>query len=91
MEPRKVIGSVSTSEFVVTLAASAGFLAALGLGGIQWQIVVGLLVGGVIVAPFAAIPLFVDRYHEKWIDQFYRGFLRLAKAHRVILAGGLTP
>jgi hypothetical protein len=23
-----------------------------------------------VVAPFAAIPLFDDRYHEKWIDQF---------------------
>jgi hypothetical protein len=23
-----------------------------------------------VVAPFAAIPLFVDRYHEKWVDQF---------------------
>jgi hypothetical protein len=22
------------------------------------------------IAPFAAIPLFVDRYHEKWVDQF---------------------
>jgi uncharacterized membrane protein YfcA len=55
MEPRKVIGSVSTSEFVVTLAASIGFLTALGFAGIQWQIVLGLLVGGVIVAPFAAM------------------------------------
>lgn len=55
MEPRKVIGSVSTSEFVVTLAASIGFLAALGFSGIQWQIVVGLLLGGVVVAPFAAL------------------------------------
>ena len=55
MEPRKVIGSVSTSEFVVTLAASIGFLTALGFSGIQWQIVIGLLVGGVIVAPFAAM------------------------------------
>lgn len=55
MEPRKVIGSVSTSEFVVTLAASIGFLAALGLSGIQWEIVLGLLIGGVIVAPFAAM------------------------------------
>jgi uncharacterized membrane protein YfcA len=55
MEPRKVIGSVSTSEFVVTLAASVGFLAALGLSGIQWQIVIGLLLGGVVVAPFAAL------------------------------------
>jgi hypothetical protein len=23
-----------------------------------------------VVAPFAAIPLFVDRYHEKWVDNF---------------------
>ena len=23
-----------------------------------------------VIAPFAAIPLFVDRYHEKWVDQF---------------------
>jgi hypothetical protein len=23
-----------------------------------------------VVAPFAAIPLFVERYHEKWVDQF---------------------
>ncbi|MFO7573292.1 MAG: hypothetical protein R6W48_11940, partial [Gaiellaceae bacterium] len=23
-----------------------------------------------VVAPFAAIPLFIDRYHEKWVDQF---------------------
>jgi hypothetical protein len=23
-----------------------------------------------VVAPFAVIPLFVDRYHEKWIEQF---------------------
>ena len=55
MEPRKVIGSVSTSEFVVTLAASIGFLTALGFSGIQWQIVIGLLIGGVVVAPFAAL------------------------------------
>jgi hypothetical protein len=23
-----------------------------------------------VVAPYAAIPMFVDRYHEKWVDQF---------------------
>ena len=40
---------------MVTLAASIGFLTALGFAGIQWQIVVGLLIGGVIVAPFAAM------------------------------------
>ena len=23
-----------------------------------------------VIAPFAAIPLFVDRYHERWTEQF---------------------
>ena len=33
MEPRKVIGSIDTSEFLVAVAASLGFLLALGLAG----------------------------------------------------------
>ena len=35
MEPRKVIGSIDTSEFLVALAASLGFLLALGSQGID--------------------------------------------------------
>jgi hypothetical protein len=54
MEPRKVIGSVDTSEFLVALAASAGFLAALGSQGIKTSYVVALLAGGVVAAPIAA-------------------------------------
>lgn len=54
LEPRKVVGSVDTSEFLVALAASIGFLVALRGQGISWITVVGLLVGGVIAAPFAA-------------------------------------
>jgi len=54
MEPRKVIGSVSTSEFVVTLAASLGFLSGLAVADIEWTIVLGLLLGGALVAPLAA-------------------------------------
>ena len=53
--PRKVIGSVSASEFLVASAASAGFI--LGLGSDFWDnipIIVGLAVGGVIAAPIAA-------------------------------------
>jgi uncharacterized membrane protein YfcA len=53
-EPRKVIGSVDTSEFVVALAASIGFLLALGTSGVAWTYVVALLVGGVAAAPLAA-------------------------------------
>lgn len=54
MEPRKVVGSVDTSEFVVALAASVGFLAALGNEVFSLQIVGALLVGGVVAAPIAA-------------------------------------
>jgi uncharacterized protein len=52
--PRQVIGSVSTSEFLVAAAASAGFLLGLGRSGIETLAVVGLLVGGVVAAPLAA-------------------------------------
>lgn len=54
MEPRKVVGSVDTSEFLVALCASLGFLAALGAQGIAWSVVVVLLAGGVVAAPLAA-------------------------------------
>jgi uncharacterized membrane protein YfcA len=53
--PRTVIGSVSASEFLVAMSASVGFLV-----GLREQffdnllIVLGLAVGGVIAAPFAA-------------------------------------
>jgi uncharacterized protein len=54
MEPRKVIGSVDTSEFVVAGAASAGFLIGLGSEGFVLPTVAALLVGGLIAAPLAA-------------------------------------
>ncbi|MBB3676250.1 sulfite exporter TauE/SafE family protein [Modestobacter versicolor] len=54
MEPRKVIGSIDTSEFLVALAASLGFLFALGNQGIDFAWVAALLIGGLIAAPIAA-------------------------------------
>jgi uncharacterized protein len=54
MEPRKVIGSVDTSEFLVALAASLGFLFALGSQGVNFLWVAGLLAGGLVAAPVAA-------------------------------------
>ncbi|MFD2090645.1 sulfite exporter TauE/SafE family protein [Blastococcus deserti] len=54
MEPRKVIGSIDTSEFLVALAASLGFLFALGSQGINALWVAGLLGGGLVAAPIAA-------------------------------------
>jgi uncharacterized protein len=54
MEPRKVIGSIDTSEFLVAVAASLGFLFALGSQGIDPTWALGLLAGGLVAAPIAA-------------------------------------
>lgn len=54
LEPRKVVGSIDTSEFVVAVGGSVGFLLALGSAGIRWDIAAALLIGGCIAAPFAA-------------------------------------
>src|SRR5215216_1732753 len=48
MEPRKIIGTVDTSEFLVALSASIGFLFALSFAQIPWTVVGALLLGGVI-------------------------------------------
>ena len=52
-DARTSIGTVSASEFAVTLAISITFLFSVGLD--HWRIIVGLLLGGVIAAPLAAL------------------------------------
>ncbi len=54
MSPRKVIGTVDTSEFLVAVGASAGFLLGLQGRGIVWTAVGALLAGGLVAAPIAA-------------------------------------
>ena len=52
--PRTVIGSVDTSEFLVAVAASVGFLIGLGTQVLDLRTIGGLLLGGVLAAPLAA-------------------------------------
>ena len=54
LEPRKVVGSIDTAEFVVSVGASVGFFLALGSAGIDYSWVLALLAGGVLAAPVAA-------------------------------------
>ena len=54
MEPRKVIGSIDTSEFAVSVSASVGFLVGLGAAGVNWGFALALLAGGLVAAPLAA-------------------------------------
>ncbi len=53
-EPRRTIGTVNTAEFLVTLSASITFVLALGLQAFS-AATLGLLIGGVIAAPLAAV------------------------------------
>jgi len=62
-EARTSIGTVSASEFAVTLAISITFLFSIGLE--HWQIILGLLLGGMIAAPMAA--LLVRRVRERTV------------------------
>ena len=52
--PRTVIGSVDTSEFLVAVAASIGFLVGLGSEVLDPATIGGLLLGGILAAPLAA-------------------------------------
>jgi uncharacterized membrane protein YfcA len=54
LEPRKVVGSIDTSEFLVAVGGSLGFLFALGSQGINFGYAAALFIGGAIAAPFAA-------------------------------------
>lgn len=54
IDPRKVIGTVDTSEFIVTISATLGFLIFLGWEQFSWLLVFAFVIGGVIAAPIAA-------------------------------------
>ena len=51
--PRIAIGSANLAEFFVTLAVSAAFASTIGLSG--WPTILGLVLGGIIAAPLAAL------------------------------------
>ena len=53
-EPRKVVGTTNAAEFVVAVSVSTGFLTGAAQHGIPWLPVIGLVIGGVLVAPYAA-------------------------------------
>jgi uncharacterized membrane protein YfcA len=50
--PKYVIGSVSLTEFFVTMASAVTFFFILGVS--HWQYILGLIIGGVAAAPIAA-------------------------------------
>ena len=53
-DPKKVVGTVNAAEFLLTLSISIAFIATIGLAAFT-LVTVGLIVGGVIAAPFGAL------------------------------------
>ena len=51
--PRYVIGSSTAAKCVLTVASAITFIFTIGLQ--HWNIVAGLLIGGIVTAPFSAM------------------------------------
>ena len=52
MDPRTTIGSVNAAEFFLAIASGVTF--AVLVGFTHWQVIAGLVIGGLFAAPFAA-------------------------------------
>jgi uncharacterized membrane protein YfcA len=88
MAPRKVIGTVDTSEFVVALAASVGFLFALGRDAVALPVVGALLIGGVIAAPIAA--WLVRLVHPRLLGATVGGLIVLTNGRTLLRTAGVA-
>jgi uncharacterized protein len=89
MEPRKVVGTVDTSEFIVALCASIGFLISLSFAEVPWGVVGVLLGGGLIAAPIAA--WIVRHLNARVLGTAVGGFILLVNAKTFLEAVGLDP
>jgi uncharacterized protein len=89
MEPRKVVGTVDTSEFIVALSASIGFLISLSFAQVPWGVVGALLAGGLIAAPIAA--WIVRHLNARVLGTAVGGFILLVNAKTFLEAVGLDP
>jgi uncharacterized membrane protein YfcA len=89
MEPRKVVGTVDTSEFIVALSASVGFLVSLSFAEVPWGVVGALLVGGLVAAPIAA--WIVRHLNARVLGTAVGGFILLVNANTFLEAVGLDP
>jgi uncharacterized protein len=89
MQPRKIIGTVSGSEFIVSVCASVGFLLALGSAGIDLGIVSMMLVGGVIAAPLSA--WLVSRMNDQVLGTGVGALIIFLNVDRALSLFGVDP
>ena len=88
MEPRKVVGTVDSSEFIVALCASIGFLISLSFAQVPWGVVGALLAGGLVAAPIAA--WFVKHLNARVLGTAVGGFILIVNAKTFLEAIGVS-
>ena len=81
---RKVIGTVDTSEFAVSVSATLGFLISIGWEEVNWFWVLTLILGGVIAAPIAA--WLVKKLPSYLLGIIVGGVIILTNVHTLINA-----
>jgi len=89
MQPRKIIGTVSGSEFIVSVCASLGFLLALGSAGLDLGIVAAMLIGGGIAAPLSA--WLVSRLDERVLGTGVGALIIFLNLDRALVLFGFDP
>lgn len=80
--PREVIGTVNTAEFFVTFFATAVFIFFLGVK--YWEIVLGLIAGGMIAAPLGA--LLVSKINRQVLAMLVGGLIIVISAYTIYQA-----
>ena len=89
LAPRRAVGSVNAAEFLVSVAASIGFLFGLGGKNLPFGIVAALLIGGVLAAPLAA--WLVSRLATRWLGVGVGLVLILTNARTVLNGLDVAP
>lgn len=88
LAPNRVVGTVSASEFIVAISASAGFFAALGGEVLRMEFVAALLAGGFIAAPIAAY--MVRHLNPRLLGVIVGGFICFTNARTLLAAAGVS-
>jgi uncharacterized protein len=86
LKPRTIIGTVSGAEFIVAVAASIGFLLALGSEIIRWDIVAMMLLGGSIAAPVSA--WLVRKFDDRALGTAVGAIIILLNVDRLLMMFG---
>jgi uncharacterized membrane protein YfcA len=88
LAPNRVVGTVSASEFIVAISASAGFFTAIGGEVLRMEFVAALLAGGFIAAPIAAY--MVRHLNPRLLGVIVGGFICFTNARTLLAAAGVS-